>query len=173
VRPTAVHLFTFANQAAEQLKDCGIELLVEELDLTGNTMLDQLQYPHVVDTLLWPRTRTPDPDRAVRVFETSRITSQDNQADENPRGFTSELVDFRIAQARESTDPVERGEDYGEVQAELTKLIPYWPLWYDSATAAVSDKLSDEDGPIDPGRPRYAWDISAWTLEPDEDQGAS
>lgn len=172
VRPTAVHLFTFANQAAEQLKECGIELVVEELDLTGNTMLDQLQYPNEFDTLLWQRTLTPDPDSAVRVFETSRITTEENQADENPSGFTSALVDFRIAKARETLEPAERLEDYAEAQAELSKLIPYWPLWYDSATAAVSDRITDADGSVDPGRPRYAWDISAWEMAPGDDEVA-
>lgn len=167
VRPTAVDLFTFANEAAEQLKDCGIELVVEELDLTGNTMLDQLQYPNAFDTLLWQRMLTPDPDSAVRVFESSRITTEENQADENPSGFRSDLLDFLVASARESHDMPERAEEYATVQKELSALIPYWPLWYDSTTSAVSGRLSDEDGPIDPAAAGYAWDISSWMLEPD------
>jgi ABC-type transport system substrate-binding protein len=168
VRPTAVDLFTFANEAAQQLEECGIELVVEELDLTGNTMLDQLQYPNAFDTLLWQRTLTPDPDSAVRVFESSRITTQENQADENPSGYKSDLLDFRVASARESIDQDQRVEEYAEVQRDLSGLIPYWPLWYDSATSAVSDRLSDEDGPIDPSAAGYAWDIASWTLTPDE-----
>jgi ABC-type transport system substrate-binding protein len=167
VRPTAVDLFTFANEAAEQLKECGIELIVEELDLTGNTMLDQLQYPNDFDTLLWQRTLTPDPDSAVRVFESSRITTKDNQADENPSGFRSDLIDHLVASARASHDEAQRSEDYAQIQAELSASIPYWPLWYDSATSAVSDRLSDKDGPIDPSTARYDWDISSWTLTPD------
>jgi peptide/nickel transport system substrate-binding protein len=167
VRPTAIHLFTFANEAREQLIECGIELIVEELDLTGNTMLDQLQWPNEFDTLLWQRTLTPDPDSAVRVFESSRITSDENQADENPSGFRSDLVDHLVATARESHDPKQRAEDYAEVQDELTKLLPYWPLWYDSATAAVSDRLRGPDGPIDPSRSRYDWNIARWSFATD------
>ena len=52
VRPTSVDLFTFANQAAAQLAECGIELLVEELDLTGDTMLTQLRWPNDFDAAM-------------------------------------------------------------------------------------------------------------------------
>jgi ABC-type transport system substrate-binding protein len=166
VRPTSVDLFTFANQAAEQLRECGMELIVEELDLTGDTMLNQLRWPNDFDTLLWLRRPGPDPDSAVRVFESSRVTSEDNVADENPSGFTSELVDFFVASARDTYDEAERVTAYAEVQAELRKLVPYWPLWYDSATSAVSSRLRGPAGPVDPSGARYDWDIASWTLEP-------
>ncbi|MEA2027307.1 MAG: hypothetical protein U9O18_11495, partial [Chloroflexota bacterium] len=166
VRPTSVDLFTFANQAAEQLRDCGIELIVEELDLTGGTMLNQLRWPNDFDTLLWLRRLGPDPDSAVRAFESSRITTEDNVADENPSGFTSELIDHFVASGRATTDEAERTTAYAEVQTELEKLIPYWPLWYDSATSAVSERLRGPDGPVDPSASRYDWDISSWALKP-------
>jgi peptide/nickel transport system substrate-binding protein len=169
VRPTSVDLFTFANQAAEQLRECGMELIVEELDLTGDTMLNQLRWPNDFDTLLWLRRPGPDPDSAVRVFESSRVTSEDNVADENPSGFTSELVDFFVASARDTYDEAERVTAYAEVQAELRKLVPYWPLWYDSATSAVSSRLRGPAGPVDPSGARYDWDIASWTLEPKPD----
>ncbi len=166
VRPSSVDLFTFANQAAEQLRDCGIELIVEELDLTGDTMLNQLRWPNEFDTLLWLRRLGPDPDSAVRAFESSRITAEDNVADENPSGFTSELVDFWVASARDTYDEAERAAAYAQVQAELEKLVPYWPLWYESTISAVSSRLRDPNGPIDPSASRYDWDISSWSLEP-------
>lgn len=166
VRPTSVDLFTFANQAVEQLAECGIELIVEELDLTGDAMLTQLTHPNDFDTLMWSRWLGPDPDSAVRAFESSRITTRDNRADENPSGFTSELVDFRVASARQTLDVDQRTEAYAQVQQELQTLIPYWPLWYESSVSAVSQRLRDEDGPIDPSRSRYDWDISAWSFGP-------
>ena len=106
--PPASTSSRFANEAAEQLAECGIELVVEELDLTGGTMLDQLLWPNDFDTLLLARTLGPDPDSAVRSFESSRITTAENQADANPSGFTSSLVDHLISAARESLDPAER-----------------------------------------------------------------
>jgi ABC-type transport system substrate-binding protein len=167
VRPTNVHLFTFANQATEQLAECGIELIVDELDLTGDAMLSQLQYPNDFDTLLWSRWLGADADSAVRAFESSRMTSEDNIADENPSGFTSALVDHFVASAREPVGVEERRAAYAEVQAELEKLIPYWPLWYDSASSAVSARLRGRDGPVDPARSRYDWDISSWSFKPE------
>ena len=166
VRPTNVDLFTFANQATEQLSECGIELIVDELDLTGDAMLNQLQYPNDFDTLLWSRWLGADPDSAVRAFESSRITSADNIADENPSGFTSALVDHLVSSARATLDTEQRIAAYAEVQTELQTLIPYWPLWYDSATSAVSTRLRGRDGPLDPSQSRYDWDISSWSFKP-------
>ncbi len=165
VRPTSLELFAFANQAAQQLEECGIELVVDELDLTGYTMLSQLQYPNDFDTLMWSRWLGPDPDSAVRAFESSRSTSKQNIADENPSGFQSELVDFHVASARETMDEEERVAAYAEVQSELTTLIPYWPLWYDSATSAISERVVDRKVPVDPSASRYAWDVSAWSFD--------
>jgi ABC-type transport system substrate-binding protein len=165
VRPTSVDLFTFANQAAQQLSECGIELRVEELDLTGDTMLDQLQWPNDFDTMLIARQLSVDPDSAVRSFESSHITSEQNRADANPSGFTSSLADHLIASARETLDESERVEDYAGVQELLADDVPYWPLWYEASVAAISSRVRGPDGAIDPSRPRYDWDVSSWTLE--------
>jgi ABC-type transport system substrate-binding protein len=164
VRPTNVHLFTFVNQAREQLLECGIELIVDELDLTGDAMLSQLRHPNDFDTLMWTRWLGPDPDSAVRAFESSRITSADNIADENPSGFTSALVDHFVASARETMNEAQRIEAYAQVQGEIETLIPYWPLWYESTIGAVSERLRGRDGPVDPSDSRYDWDISSWSF---------
>ncbi len=115
--------------------------------------------------MMWLRRLGPDPDSAVRAFESSRITTEENVADENPSGFTSELIDHFVDSARKTQDGAERIAAYAEVQTELGKLIPYWPLWYDSATSAVSDRLRGPDGAIDPSISRYDWDVSSWSLQ--------
>ena len=151
VRPTSVDLFTFANQAAEQLADCGIELIVEELDLTGDTMLNQLRWPNDFDTLMWLRRLGPDPDSAVRAFESSRITTEENVADENPSGFTSELVDHFVASARESHDEAERkarlrrGPDRAGASSSRTGRCGTTPPRARSPSACAV-----RDGPVDP-----------------------
>jgi ABC-type transport system substrate-binding protein len=165
VRPSRVDVFTFANAAAQQLSECGIELTIEELDLTGDTMLTQLQWPNDFDTLLLARRLGVDPNAAVRMFETSRITDETNQADANPSGFTSEVADFHVDNARATIDETERAADYAGIQALLDDNIPYWPLWYDTSIAALSDRVSGADGPIDPSRTRYAWDVANWKLD--------
>jgi ABC-type transport system substrate-binding protein len=164
VRPSSVDLFSFANQAAEQLSECGIELRVEELDLTGDTMLEQLLWPNDFDTLLLGRVLGPDPDGAVRSFESSRITTESNQADANPSGFTSALADHLISSARGTLDETARGEAYADIARLLAEDVPYWPLWYDSAVSAISERVHGPDGPIDPSAARFDWDISSWTL---------
>jgi ABC-type transport system substrate-binding protein len=166
VRPTSVALFTFANQAAEQLAECGIELKVEELDLTGDAMLRQLVYPNDFDTLMWTRRLGPDPDGAVRAFESARRTRAANPADENPSGFTSAIFDYWVEQGRVTGDQGERIEAYAKAQEELQTNIPYWPLWYDSQYGAVSSRLRDGGGAVDPSGARYDWDISSWSLRP-------
>ncbi len=164
VRPTNVELFRFATAATEQLAECGIELVVDELDLTGGDMLNQLRYPNDFDTLMWTRWLGADPDTAVRAFESSRITTEDHVADENASGFTSELVDLHVANARETMSEEERAASYASVNEEIEKLIPYWPLWYESQTSAVSARLKDREGPVDPAVSRYHWDVSSWSF---------
>jgi len=165
VRPSGVDVFTFANAASQQLAECGIELIVEELDLTGDAMLTQLIWPNEFDTLLMTRRLGVDPDSAVRMFETDRITAEDNAADANPSGFTSALTDDRVEHARATVAEAERAADYATVQEQLDGDIPYWPLWYDTSIAALSDRVSIDGVPIDPSRTRYAWDIASWKLD--------
>ena len=166
VRPSRVDLLTFAYGAAEQLAECGIELVVEELDLTGDTMLSQLQWPNDFDTLLLARPLGADPDTDVRAFESSRITSEDNAADANAGGFTSALADHLIAQARGTLDEEARRAAYAELQGLLEDDVPYWPLWYDSAESAISDRVQGPDGPLDPAMERFAWDVASWSVRP-------
>ena len=166
VRPSRTDLLTFAYAAAEQLADCGIELTVEELDLTGETMLQQLEWPNDFDTLLLSRPLGADPDTDVHAFESSRRTTERNQADANAGGFTSELADHLIADARTTLDETERAAAYAELQGLLEENVPYWPLWYDSAVSALSARVTDAAGTIDPSLERFAWDVARWSVRP-------
>ena len=61
VRPTSVDLFTFANEAAPSSSaTVASSSIVEELDLTGDTMLEQLLWPNDFETLLLTRMLGPD-----------------------------------------------------------------------------------------------------------------
>ena len=169
VRPTSVDLFTFANEAAAQLAECGIELVVEELDLTGGTMLDQLLWPNDFDTLLLARPLGPDPDSAVRAFESSRITSRGRTrrtptpAASPPRWRTTSSA----RHGRRSTRP-SGPTAYAGVQDLLDQDVPYWPLWYESSMSALSTRVQDADGPVDPSGPHFDWDVSSWSLAAEE-----
>jgi ABC-type transport system substrate-binding protein len=164
VRPSRADLLAFGYAAAEQLAECGIELTVEELDLTGDTMLDQLLWPNDFDTLLLARQLGADPDTDVVTFESSRVTTDANRADANAGGFTSELADHLIADARTTLDETERIAAYAQLQGLLEENVPYWPLWYDSAVSALSSRVTEADGPIDPSHERFAWDVGRWSV---------
>jgi ABC-type transport system substrate-binding protein len=168
IRPSRADLLAFGYAAADQLKECGIELTVEELDLTGDTMLDQLRWPNDFDTLLLARQLGADPDTDVIAFESSRRTTEQNQADANAGGFQSELADHLIADARTTLDEAERTAAYSQLQGLLEENVPYWPLWYDSSVSALSSRVTDGGATIDPSQERFAWDVGRWSVSAPE-----
>jgi peptide/nickel transport system substrate-binding protein len=166
IRPSRTDLLAFAQAAAQQLAECGIELKVKQLDLTGDLLLAQLKWPNDFDTVLLTRQLGSDPDQDVVAFETSHATTADNTADANPGGYTSPDADRLIAQARLTVDQAARKGLYGQLQDQLEKDVPAWPIWYDQAWSALSNRLSGPDGPIDPAAPRFWWNVAAWKLGP-------
>jgi ABC-type transport system substrate-binding protein len=169
VRPSRVDLLTFAQTASAALKECGIELVVSELDLTGDRMLTQLQWPNDFETVLVTRALGVDPDHDMAAYEGVHATSEDNPADANPGGYQSEAADVLIASARTAPTQVERAADYAELRTLLDEDLPAWPIWYDTSRAAISDRVTGPDGPIDPIMPRYDWDVASWSLAPPSD----
>jgi ABC-type transport system substrate-binding protein len=168
IRPTRTDLLAFATGAATSLRECGIELVVEDLDLTGNRLLEQLQWPNDFETVLIARPLAVDPDGDMEPYDGARATTEEDPADANPGGYRSEAVDALIAEGRRATTVDLRGEVYRRLAALLDADVPAWPIWYDTAAAAISERVSTPAGPVDPGRPRYAWDLAAWSLRPAE-----
>lgn len=167
IRVSRTDLVAFAQAAAESLRDCGIELVVTELDLTGGLLVRQLQWPNPFDTVLISRPLGVDPDRDMDAYAGDHATTEDNPADANPGGYVSETVDGLLAQARVMIASTARADLYRQVDAALDADVPAWPIWYDTALAAVSDRVRDADGaPLDPSASRYAWDVASWSLRP-------
>jgi ABC-type transport system substrate-binding protein len=166
IRPSRTDLLAFAQGAAGQLAECGIELNVKQLDLTGDLLLAQLKWPNDFDTVLLTRQLGTDPDQDVVAFETSHATTADNTADANPGGYSSPEADRLIAQARLTADQAARTGLYGQLQDQLDKDVPGWPIWYDQAWSALSNRISGPDGAIDPAAPRFWWNIADWKLGP-------
>ena len=164
VRPSRADLLAFAQGAAKELADCGIELDVEQLDLTGDQLLSQLQWPNDFDTVLVTQALGEDPDQDLQAFESSHATSADNPADANPGGYSSVAADRMIAAGRLTTDRAARQQAYAQVQAVIASDLPAWPIWYDTAWSALSTRVRSGGGTIDPSAPRYWWDMASWTL---------
>ncbi len=166
VRPSRTDLLAFAQAAAGQLAECGIELQVQQLDLTGDVLLSQLQWPNQFDTVLLLRNLAADPDPDVQPFESGHATSATDQADANPGGYASAEADALIAAARASADQAERTRLYGQLSRVLEEDMPAWPIWYDTGWSAISKRVGGPSGPIDPSVPRYFWNVGSWTLAP-------
>ena len=164
VRPSRADMVQFASSAAQQLGDCGIELDVQQLDLTGDLEVTQLQWPNDYDTILITRHLASDPDADMQAFETSHATSADNPADANSGGYSSPTADSLIEQARGLVDLNARSPLYGQLLTTLATDVPDIPIWYDGATSAVSDRVQTPAGPVDPSKARFWWDLASWTL---------
>jgi len=167
LRSSQVRLLAMMQATAEQLRDCGIELIVEDLDVTGDRLLEQLRWPNHFDTLLTLRSLGADPDTDLQAFESQHVTTADREVDSNPGGFRSNGVDRRVARARMTLDQERRTELYHQVQDLLTTEMPAWWVWYETGWSAVSDRVRGPDGePINTTQPRYEHDIRDWTLAP-------
>ncbi len=164
LRSSQASLLAFIQSVAGQLHDCGIELLVNDLDLTGDSLLQQLQWPNDFDTLLTVRALGPDPDHDLQAFEGSHATSADQEVDANPGGYHSTVADQLIRQGRETTGHAKRADLYARLQAVLDRDVPAWSIWYDTEWSGISDRVHGPDGPIDTSLPGYHWDIPSWTL---------
>ena len=166
IRPSRTDMLTFARSAAVSLAACGIELLVRDLDLTGDLMVRQLQWPNPFDTVLMTRILGVDPDHDMEAYSTEHATSESNPADANPGGYSSATADALIAEARAAITEAARAEVYGRLDATLDADQPAWPVWFDAAAAGISDRVRAGDAPLDPTRPRYDWDVASWSLRP-------
>jgi ABC-type transport system substrate-binding protein len=164
VRPSRADLVQFASSAAQQLSDCGIELDVQQLDLTGDLEITQLQWPNDYDTILISRHLATDPDGDMQAFETSHATSADNPADANSGGYSSPTADSLIEQARGLVDLTARAPLYAQLAATLATDVPDIPIWYDGATSAISQRVKSPQGAVNPAEPRFWWDLANWTL---------
>lgn len=164
VRPSRTDLLAFADAAAQQLAECGIELQVQELDLTGDLLLSQLQWPNDFDTVLLAHDLGADPDEDVQPFESTHVTSAQNPADANPGGYASAEADGFIKQARQKSDPKARADLYAKLQQLLATDVPAWPIWYDTEASAIASRVHGPAGPLDPSVDRFWWNIESWTL---------
>jgi ABC-type transport system substrate-binding protein len=167
LRSSQVRLLAMMQAVADQLRDCGIELLIEDLDVTGDRLLEQLRWPNDFDTLLTLRALGADPDTDLVAFEGRHATSADQEVDANPGGFVSAGMDRRIRSARRTFELEDRARSYREIQDLLATEAPAWFVWYETGWSAVADRVRDADGTrVDPSRPRYELGVRTWSLGP-------
>lgn len=159
-------LVTFAREAAAALRACGIELRIDELDLTGSALIEALGWPNEFDTLLVTREGGVDPDEDLAAFASAGVTSAEQPVGPNAGGFADPELDTRIELARRTPGQAARAALYAEAAAILDAARPALPLWYETATAAIAERVRDGEAPVDPSLPRYHGRIGRWTFAP-------
>lgn len=165
VRTGRVDLLAAIQAAADQLRGCGIELDVRESDLATEVLLEQLRWPNEFETLLMARPLSIDPALDLMAFEGGRVTSAEDPIAANPGGHASAQLDALLTEARRVLDPTDRAGLYGQALALMAEDPPSFPIWYDAAHAAISERVVAPDGEeIDLGAARYAWEVWSWQL---------
>lgn len=154
----------FATEARDELRACGIELTVRELDVSGGALLDQLQWPNDFDTLLVTRELAVDPQLDLEAYEGRHVTTEANPGDLDIGGWSDVRSDALLQHARGEQDPARRAAVYAEVQRILVRDVPVIPLWYELRYAALSRRVSGPQRTIDLHSPGYAWDVDRWQL---------
>ncbi len=153
-----------ALSASEQLRECGIELRVEELDVAGEALLSQIAYPNEFETVLRTRELGVDPGTDLSVYDSARITTESNPGDANFGGWDSRETDRLLERGRLEVDQVRRRDIYGELQQLIARELPVYPLWYEVGHSGLSRRVRSERG-IDLRRLRHDWAIDTWRLE--------
>ncbi|MGZ6378510.1 MAG: ABC transporter substrate-binding protein [Candidatus Limnocylindrales bacterium] len=164
VRPGRADLLGFASAAATQLRACGIALEVQAVNLSGQALLVQLEYPNTFETFLGTQASGNDPDEDLGRLGSSRITSAAHPGDANFGGWRDDLTDRLLAQGAAATDAAARRTTYLELEAYLAHEAPVLPLAWEPAYAGVATRLTLAGRPVDPGRAGYDRNVLEWRL---------
>ena len=105
---------------------------------------------------------SPDPDDFA-LFHSTQIPTTDNPTGLNFTGFAAAEFDQVSMQARGDYDFATRAALQGRLQEILAQQVPYLFLWADQRFLITSRRIG---GPVDPGSPRWLWNVEQWWLGP-------
>ncbi len=152
----------FGQLAADQLKQCGIELTVKEGDF-ATVLLPLLSYPNNFDTYLGGWSTSIDPDD-YSIFHSSKCTTEDNPDDNNFVCWSNPEADKLLEDGRVTLDQEARKGIYAQFQVLAHEDLPYYFLWSDLANAGITKSVSSTTSDIDLGSPLYYWNRDAWVV---------
>jgi ABC-type transport system substrate-binding protein len=138
----------FAELARDQLKDCGIEVTVQEGDLNTVLIPKVLDYPNAFDTYLGGWSTALDPDD-YSIFHSSEIPTKANPSANNFPGWKNDKADELLQQGREELDQTKRTEIYAQFQQLIHDELPYYFTWADLAHTGLSKRVSSQNEPLD------------------------
>lgn len=140
-----------AQAAAQQLREVGIDCQVEipmQVDWGG-----QMAY-----LIGWGSPFDAD-DHTYKVFGTGKGA--------NYSGYSNELVDSSLTQARQTLDPAVRAKAYDKFQEELAKAPAFAFLCYVDANYVAKDGIKgiSQDTVMGHHGVGIFWNITEWTME--------
>jgi len=155
---------SFAQLARDQLKDCGIEVKVQEGDLNTVLIPKVLDYPNDFDTYLGGWSTALDPDD-FSIFNSGEIPTKANPSANNFPGWKNPQADQLLKAGREELDQAKRKDIYFQFQILIHNELPYYFLWADKAHTGLSKTVVSQNEPFDlksVGINYY--NIDAWTV---------
>ena len=138
----------FAELARDQLKECGIEVEVQEGDLNTVLIPKVLDYPNDFDTYLGGWSTALDPDD-YSIFHSSEIPSKETPSANNFPGWKNDEADRLLKEGREELDQEKRKQIYFEFQNLIHDELPYYFTWADLAHTGLSKRVTSQNEPLD------------------------
>lgn len=155
---------SFAQLARDQLKDCGIEVKVQEGDLNTVLIPKVLDYPNDFDTYLGGWSTALDPDD-YSIFNSSQIPTKATPSANDFPGWKNDQADQLLTAGRQELDTAKRKDIYAQFQVLIHNELPYYFLWADLAHTGISKTVSSQNEPFDlksVGINYY--NLDAWTV---------
>ena len=140
----------FMQLLADQAKDCGFNLTLEEADF-GTVLLPGLEWPLIMagqqeqwDAYFggWSTSYDPDP---YSLYHSSNIVTEDLPDTYNYIGFDNERADELIEAGLKELDQAKRAEIYQEFEAIMAEELPALWAWSDEAKEGLSVAVQGEN----------------------------
>jgi ABC-type transport system substrate-binding protein len=166
VRPGRADLAALARAMAAELRGCGIDLAVRQVDFTSELILSQLEWPNTFEVFLATVRTGNDPEVDLGWLGSDHVTGPANPGDANFGGWSDPATDRLLAEGVATQSVLRRMATYRELQAHLAAGNPVLPLVHDVAYGAVSARLVTAHGAVDPALMTYELGIDGWSLGP-------
>jgi peptide/nickel transport system substrate-binding protein len=163
----------FMNLLAEQVLECGMEIIVEPADFQ-TVLIPSLDYPHIPAGSDepwhayfggWGLTPEPDP---YALFHGSQCTSEESPGTYNYPCLQDPEVDRLIEEGLATSDQAERTEIYHEYQLRMQELQPYLFAWSNINADGLDAGLVYADGELELDSPNWGWRREMLALEAEE-----